>query len=153
MPGLTFGSMSCKAHQAHIALSESMTSIVQQSSSLGSRLSSHSLNLHYNQPSSHWPCIVLFGGRQRKGICYLCQQHWGLRSHHQPKLLNVGSASLPPAEAEDVESNQPQPRTQHSLTDQSQQFFFFFQTALLRANHRKSYNQTTLLRANLRISS
>ena len=49
----------------------------------------------------------------------------GLHAHHQIKLLNVGSASLLPIEAEDVESNQSQPRTQHSQRDQSQLFFSF----------------------------
>ena len=48
MLGLIFGSMSCKAHQTHIALSEPMISIVQQGSSLSLSLTSTSLNPHYN---------------------------------------------------------------------------------------------------------
>ena len=61
------------------------------------------------------------------------------------------SASLPPnqaaergvcvlTEAEDVESNQPQLQTQHSQPVQSQPFIFPIQTALLRANLRKSHH-------------
>ena len=45
---------------------------------------------------------------------------WGLYPHHQTKLPNVESASIPPAKAEDVESNQSQSQTQHSQPDQSQ---------------------------------
>ena len=41
------------------------------------------------------------------------RQAWGLRPYQQNKLPNVGSASLPPAEAEDVEFNQT-----HPLSDQ-----------------------------------
>ena len=68
---------------------------------------------------------------------------WGLCPHHQTKLSNVGSASLIPTEAEDVESNQSLPRTQHSLPDQSEQLLFFLiQAALLRANFRK-FSETT----------
>ena len=66
-----------------------------------------------------------------------------------PKLPKVGSAFLPPAEAEDMES---QLWTQHNQPNQPQ-LLFLIQTALLRANLRKSYNQTALLRTNLRKSS
>ena len=76
---------------------------------------------------------------------------WGLCPHHQTKLPNVRSESLLPAEAEDVESNQTQPRTQHSQPNQLQ-LLFLIQTALLKANPRKSHIRTALLRVNLRKS-
>ena len=65
VPGLTFESMSSKAHQAHIVLNESMTSIVQQS--FGSCPTSSSLNPYYNPTfGSLTLCHVLSGGRQRQ---------------------------------------------------------------------------------------
>ena len=71
---------------------------------------------------------------------------WGQCPHHQTKLANVELVSLPPAEAEDVESNPAQPTRTITAT-------FLIQTALLRANLRKSHNLTVLLKANLRKSS
>ena len=103
VPGLMFGSMSCDALQAHIALSEPMTSIVQQGPSLGSSSTPPSLNLHYNRPTGHWPCVTscLVGGRDKyhfaAGFSYLCQngvwvlttnpscRMWGQRPYQQPK--------------------------------------------------------------------
>ena len=64
MPGFTFESMSSKAHQAHIARSEPMTSKVKQGSSLGSCPTFPSLNPHYNRPLSLNLCQVLSGESQ-----------------------------------------------------------------------------------------
>ena len=150
VPGFMFGSMSCKAHQAHIALSEPITSIVQQGSSFGLIPASPFFNPHYSQPLCLWLCgkLCLVEGRDKYPLgknLLPFPAAWGLCSHHQTKLPNLGSASLPPAEAEDVESNQSQQRIQHSLPDQPQ-LPFLVQTALLIANLRKSYNQTAFLR-------
>ena len=147
-----FGSMSCKAHQAHIALSEPMTSVVQQGSSLGSCPTSPTFNPHYSRLLGHWPCVKsceteklndLESGlspKARKDLFPLLGA-WGLRPLHQSQLPNLESASLPSAEAENVKSNQSQPRTQHSQPDQSQ-LLYLIQTALLRANFSRSFEIT-----------
>ena len=161
-----FETMPSKAHQAHIAVSEPMNSIVQQGLSLGSSQTSPSLNPYYKLTfgSLTW-YQVLYGGRQwqiksgqlglawRSGILYLSQQYevfflttkpscqtWALHPYHQPKqkTWNPTNHSRKPNKAN---------QTNHS------RLFFLIQTALFRANLRKSYNQTALLRANLRISS
>ena len=82
------------------------TSLDQQSSS----------SLCYiNTQASSQKLTGLPGLAQRRGIHYLSQQYGSLCIHHQTKLPNVDSTSLPPAEAEDMESYQSQPKTQHSL--------------------------------------
>ena len=131
-----FGSMSCEAHQAYIALSEPMTSIVQQGSSLGSCPISLSINPHYKPTfGSLNLCQLLSEGSQwqippslapRKWIRYLPHQHgvcvsttkpsfrmWGLRPYHQPKqkMWNPTTHSRRPSAAN---------QTNHSL------FFFSF---------------------------
>ena len=100
MPGPMFGSMFSRAHQAHIALSEPMTSIVQQGSSLGSCPTSLFLNPYYKRTfvssSIWWEAVtnnlvdyfceatselnrpLYFGGHglfRRRRICYLSQQY------------------------------------------------------------------------------
>ena len=66
--------MSSEAHQAHIGLSEPMTSIVQLGSSLGSCLTSPSPNSYHNPAfRSLTLCQVLSGGRKR-------QTSWGQAS-------------------------------------------------------------------------
>ena len=67
MPGLTFESISSKDHQVHIKLSEPLTGIVQQGSSLGLNQTSASFNPHYNPTfGSLTLCQVLSGRRQRQ---------------------------------------------------------------------------------------
>ena len=56
-----------------------------------------------------------FGPKERNLLSLTAA--WGLRPHHQTKLLNVGFLSLPPTEVEDVKSNQSQPRTQVNQPD------------------------------------
>ena len=111
----------------------------------------------------HW-CQVISGERQRqiftwqsglarrRGICYFSQQHvvcvlttkpscrmWSLRSYYQPKqkTWNPTNHSCGPSTGN---------QTNHNC-------LFLIQTSLPRANLRKSYNQTAILRAILRISS
>ena len=55
VPGPRFGFKTSLAHQAHITLSGSMSSIDKQGSSLGSGPTSP--NPNYNRPSGHWPCV------------------------------------------------------------------------------------------------
>ena len=45
-------------HQTHIALSEGMSYIDQQGSSLSSCLTFPFPYPHFNRPSCHWPCLV-----------------------------------------------------------------------------------------------
>ena len=56
-PDPHLGSWNCLAHQANIALSEPMSSIDQQGSSLGSFPTPPPLYPHFNRPSGFWPCI------------------------------------------------------------------------------------------------
>ena len=147
MPRHMFGSMSCQVHQAHIALCEPMTSIVQQSSSLGWSPTSPSLNLHYKPTfGSLTLCQVLEGGRQR-------QIKLGRHSCPSPEEkylfpfpISVKSAISPPVEVENVEFNQSQSLTQYSQPDQSQinHICHLILTDLIGPNH---------LRANFRASS
>ena len=127
-----------------------MTSIVQQGSSLGSSLTSPSLNPNYNRTSGHWPYQALSGGKQRQiqlvgkeGIC--------ASSGHSPttKALSAAAArdvqlqAYPTADVLTPTSrwlrNQPQPQTQQS---QPTTAAFLIQTALLRDNLRK-FSETT----------
>ena len=68
-------------------------------------------------------------------------QKWDLHSYSQTKLLKGRSVSLPPAKADDIESNQSQLQTQHSLQTNHQ--CFLIQSALLGANFRKSSKITS----------
>ena len=124
MSGFVFESVSCKAHQAHIEVSEPMTSIVQRGSSLDSSPTSSSLTIIDLVSSPVWweaktNTDLAAELIPEEGNPLPLLATWGLRLHHQTKLSTVGS----PSEAEDVESNQPQPQTQHSLPDPSQLTF------------------------------
>ena len=136
-----------------------MTSVAKQGLSLGSSPPSPSLNSHYNRPLGHWPCVNLClvrgsgkyptiqpGLARRRGIHYLSQQYGVCVLTTKPSCRTWGSASLSPAEAEDVGSKQPQPRTQHCQLNQSQLFILLIQTALLGANLRKSHHPQQLFK-------
>ena len=56
-PDPHLGSWNCLPHQAHIALSEPMSSIDQQGSSLGSFSTSPFLYPHFNRPLGFWLCV------------------------------------------------------------------------------------------------
>ena len=68
------GSWNCLPHQAHIALSEPMSSTDKQGSSLDSFPTSPPLNPHFNRPSGFWPCVksCLVGGSDK----YLDSSKW-----------------------------------------------------------------------------
>ena len=61
------GSWNCLPHQAHIALSEPISSTDQQGSSLDSFPTSPPLYHHFNRPSGFWPCVksCLVGGSDK----------------------------------------------------------------------------------------
>ena len=65
--GRHLGSWNCLPHQAHIALSEPMSSTNKQGSSLGSFPTSPPLYPHFNRPSGFWPCVksCLVGGSDK----------------------------------------------------------------------------------------
>ena len=87
MPGPMFRSMSSYAHQAHIALSEPMTSKVQQSSSLGLCPTFPSTNPHFKLTfRSLTLCEVLSGGRQRQIKPYSHKKRWKNRSRKDKGL-------------------------------------------------------------------
>ena len=115
---------------------------------------------HYNWPSGHWlvssPVLCEAETNNVNEAARLSLEErnslplpaaWGLCTHHQTKLSKVGSAPLPPAEAEDEESNQLQPRTQHSQLINHSLLFFLLQTALLRTNLRKTQRPQQLFSA------
>ena len=89
------------------------------------------LLVYWNTPLDQWSggsnqkVNEAVGLSPEKRNLLLLPAAWGLCPHHQTKLPNMGPAFLPPAEAKDMESNQPQPRTQNSQPDQSQPFIFF----------------------------
>ena len=56
-PGGRTALLTPSAHQAHIALSEPMSNIDQQGSSLGSFPTFPSPYPHFNRPSGNWPCV------------------------------------------------------------------------------------------------
>ena len=67
-PGPHLGSWNCLPHQAHIALSEPMSSIDQQGLSLGSFSTfPPPLYPHFNRPSGFWPRVksCLVGGSDK----------------------------------------------------------------------------------------
>ena len=97
--------------------------------------------------SGHWSCFssCLVGGRDKNrrfdlspGERYLfpLPAAWGLHLHHQTKPPNVGSASLPPAKADDVDPTNHSSRS--STANQPITTAFLIQTALLRTNLRMS---------------
>ena len=66
-PDPHLGSWNCLPHQAHIALSEPMSSTDKQGSSLGSFPTSPPLYPHFNRLSGFWPCVksCLVGGSDK----------------------------------------------------------------------------------------
>ena len=66
-PDPHLGSWNCLPHQAHIALSEPMSSTDKQGSSLCSFPTSPPLYPHFNRPSGFWPCVksCLVGGSNK----------------------------------------------------------------------------------------
>ena len=78
-------------------------------------------NTSLNQQSSSGQRYINIAGSNQKSLGSLEERNlltlpktWGLRPHPQTKLLNMGSASLPPAKAENMESNQSQQSFSHS---------------------------------------
>ena len=147
-----FGSMSCKAHQAHIALSEPITSVVQQGSSLGLNSIPTPILIDLESIAVWWETDKYpLGSRS-------------LRSQRKESVTSpssVGSGSIPSDQAAEsgvcvLITNRSRGRGIQPIkaADPAQPTrpitaAFLIQTAL----HRKSYNQTALLRANIRKSS
>ena len=111
-----FESMFSKAHQPHIALSEPMTSIDQSGSSSTSTSVTDLRVIDLILSPVSWEAVTKkrqFASRasraRRRGIRYLSLQY-GV----------CVLTTKPLAKAEDVGSNQPRPRTQQSIPDQSQ---------------------------------